>query len=75
MENHGWSDIYSVGYYNSNLTHSQYLEAENTDDLKGYLLYKTITSQNVSPGAQVKNFYYFVEKFCSVLKIFKFLYV
>ena len=34
---------------------------------KGYLHYKTIASQNVSPEAQVKNF-------LSVLKIFKFLY-
>ena len=38
--------------------------------LKGYLRYKTITSQNVSSEAQVKNFFYFVEKLCSLLKIF-----
>ena len=38
---------------------------------KGYLCYKTITSQNVSFEAQVNNFFYFVEKLCSVLKILK----
>ena len=42
--------------------------------IKGYLHYKTITSQNVSSKAQVKVFFYFVEKLCSVLKIFKFCY-
>ena len=42
--------------------------------VKGYLRYKTITSQNVSSEAQVKNFFYFVAKLCSVPKIFKFLY-
>ena len=41
---------------------------------KGYLRYKTVTSQNVSSEAQVESFFYFVEKLCSVLKIFKFLY-
>ena len=40
-----------------------------TDWVKGYLHYKTITSQNVSLEAQVKTFY-FVENLCSVLKIF-----
>ena len=39
-----------------------------------YLRYKTITSQNVSSEVQVKNFFYFVEKFCAVFKIFKVLY-
>ena len=29
---------------------------------KGYLHYKTILSQNVPSEAQVKNFFYFVEK-------------
>ena len=33
-----------------------------------------IISQNVSSEAQVKNYFYFVENLCSVLKIFKFLY-
>ena len=42
--------------------------------LKGHLRYKMITSQNVSYEAQAKNFFYFVEKFSSILKIFKFLY-
>ena len=41
--------------------------------IKGYLHLKAITSQNVSSKAQVKPFY-FVERLCSVLKIFKFLY-
>ena len=41
--------------------------------LKGYLCYKTITSQNVPSKAQIKNFFV-VEKLCSILKIFKFLY-
>ena len=44
-----------------------------TDWVKGYLRYKTITSQNVSLEVQVKTFY-FVENLCSVLKIFKFSY-
>ena len=42
--------------------------------LKGYLRYKMITSESVSSEAQVKHFFYFVEKLCSVLKIFQFLY-
>ena len=42
--------------------------------LKGYLRYKTITSQNVPSKAKIKNFFYFVEKLCSVPKIFKFWY-
>ena len=41
--------------------------------VKGYIRYKLRTSQNVSFEAQVKNFFYFAEKFCSVLKIFTFL--
>ena len=41
---------------------------------KGYLHYKTIISENVSSEAQVKNFFYFVEKLYSTLKIFKLLY-
>ena len=41
---------------------------------KGYLCYRMVTSQNVPSEAQIKNFFYFVEKLCSVLKIFKFLY-
>ena len=48
------------------LEHSSHL-------VKGYLRYKMITPQNVLSGAQVKNFFYFVEMLCSVLKIFKFL--
>ena len=31
--------------------------------LKGYLRYKTITSQNLSSEAQVKNFFYVVENY------------
>ena len=40
--------------------------------IKGYLRYKTITSQNMSSEAQIKNF--FILQKCSGLKIFKFLY-
>ena len=36
--------------------------------IKGYLRYKTITSENVSSEAQVKNFFYRVERLCCVLK-------
>ena len=43
-------------------------------ELKGYLRYKTITPQTVLSEAQVKIFFYFIEKLCSILKIFKFLY-
>ena len=42
--------------------------------LQGYLRYNTIISQNVLSEAHIKNFFYFVEKLCFVLKIFKFLY-
>ena len=42
--------------------------------IKGYFRYKMITSENVSSQAQVQNFFYFTEKLCPVLKIFKFLY-
>ena len=35
---------------------------------------RTITSQYVPSEAQIKNFFYFVENLCTVLKIFKFLY-
>ena len=42
--------------------------------VKGYLRYKTMSSQNVSSEAQIKNFFCFMEKLCSFLKIFKFLY-
>ena len=42
--------------------------------IKGYLHYKTITSQDVSSETQVKNFFYLLEKICSILKIFTFLY-
>ena len=38
--------------------------------VKGYLRYKMITSQDVSSEAQVKNFFYFVEKLCSGFCIF-----
>ena len=41
--------------------------------LKCYLRYKMITSQNVPLKHRLRIFY-FVEKLCSVLKIFKFLY-
>ena len=40
--------------------------------IKGYLRYKTITSQNVSSEGHVKNLFYFIEKLSFVLKIFKF---
>ena len=40
---------------------------------KGHLRHKTIPSQNVPSQAQSKNFF-FIEKLCSILKIFKFLY-
>ena len=51
------------------------IEAESYSqfDFKGYLGYKTITSPNLSSEAQIKNFCYFVEKICSILKVFKFL--
>ena len=42
--------------------------------VKGYLHYKMETSQNVSFEAEDEFFFYFVEKLCSVLKIFKFSY-
>ena len=40
---------------------------------KDCLHYKMVTSQNLLSAAQVKDFFYFVEKLCSVLKMFKFL--
>ena len=43
------------------------------NNLKGYLRYKTITSQNMLPEAQVKNFLYVVENLYSILKILWFL--
>ena len=49
-------------------------KTKNQDNLKRYLRFRMITSQNLSYKARVKNFFYFVEKFCSVLKIIKFLY-
>ena len=53
-------------------------EYENIKEkiIKGYLGYKTITFviTNVSPEAQVKTFFYFVDKLYSVLKIFTFFY-
>ena len=33
-----------------------------------------ITSQNVSYEAQANTFFHFIEKFCYILKIFRFLY-
>ena len=42
---------------------------------KVYPRYKTITSQNVPSEAQIKNFFNFQEKLCSVFSIFKFLYL
>ena len=42
--------------------------------IKGYLRYKTINSQNVSSEAHVKSFFYFIEKSCFILKVFKLLY-
>ena len=41
--------------------------------LKATSAKKTITSQNVSSVAQVKNFFNFVKKLCPVFKILKFL--
>ena len=35
-----------------------------------HIVYYSIISQNMSSEAQVKNFFYFVEMLCSVLKIF-----
>ena len=46
----------------------------NMFELKVYIRYKTITSQNMSSEEQIKNFFYFGEKLCPILKIFKFLY-
>ena len=48
-------------------------ESEHSSMFKGHLRYKMITSQNVPSKAQIKNFF-FVEKLCSVLMIFQFLY-
>ena len=42
--------------------------------IKGYLRFKALTSENVLSKAEVKDFFFFVEKLCSVLKILKFLY-
>ena len=62
------------GFKKQNKTKTQaYNKIDNFAHMKGYLCYKMITSRNVSSKAQVKNFY-FVEKLCSVIKIFKFLY-
>ena len=36
---------------------------------KGYLLYRTLTSQNMPSDALVKNFFYFIEKLCKKLAI------
>ena len=44
------------------------------DDLKDYLHYKRMTYQNLSSEAQIKGFFYFVEKLFYILKIFTFLY-
>ena len=38
-----------------------------TEELKGYLCHKTITSQTVSSEVQVKNFFFFLEKLFSTL--------
>ena len=40
-------------FYNPNVKHSK---LSNTGKFRGYICYKTITSQNVSPDAQVKIF-------------------
>ena len=60
----------------------QWLDKNNTrtrrahlNGFKGCLRYKTITSQNMLSGAQFKRFFYFIEKFCSVLKTLKFFYI
>ena len=63
------SRVPQVKCFALNVTHCEYKE-----NFKGYLCYKMITSQNVLSEAQVMNFFYFVEKLCSVFKIFKFLY-
>ena len=67
-----WNSSYLVDYG----THKDVLEKlENSlTGLKGYLHYKTITSQNRPSNTQVKNFLCFIEKLRSILKIFKFLY-
>ena len=51
-------------------------ESHNIDENKtwSYLHYKTISSQNVSSETQVAFFFYFVERLCSILTVFKFLY-
>ena len=49
-------------------------ETPNKKAKNSYFRYKTVTSQNVSSEALLKNFFYFAEKLCFVLKIFKFLY-
>ena len=41
---------------------------------KGYLSYKMIASQNEPCEAFFWEFFYFLKKLCSILKIFKFLY-
>ena len=52
---------------------SKYL-LKNNFAFKGYLRYKTITSQIVLSEVQIKLFFYFAEKLCSIHKIFKRLY-
>ena len=59
--------------YTLNFLHSS-LSIIQREIFKDYLPYKMITPQNVSSEAQVEDFFNFVEKLCSILKIFKFLY-
>ena len=51
---------------------NQYFQTRGINELKAYLCYKTITSQNVSSESQVKNFL-FRRRLYYVLKILKFL--
>ena len=55
-------------HHNRFETNCSRLVNEKEPKFKGYIRYKTITSQNVSSDAQVKEF------LRSILKIFKFLY-
>ena len=63
--------VYTHMTLSFNLVVSFTFQLTPSPEIKGYLLYKTLLSQNVSSEALR---IYFLEKFCFVLKIFKFLY-
>ena len=63
--------VYTHMKLSFNLVVSFTFQLTPSPEIKGYLLYKTLLSQNVSSEALR---IYFLEKFCFVLKIFKFLY-